>query len=153
VPLIDDLIELECLAEQETDSARRRRLVAVHDHMASRSEGVKVSQAAAVLGLSAPTIRAWIEAGMLDTVPDFKPVRITPSSVASAKRAVDAIRPHVHDRQLLNEVGRLLETRSLLSSPEAHAALADLEAGRTIPLTPKLLDELLPKRTRRSKSS
>src|SRR6266536_1869686 len=118
---IDDLIELRQLAEQEHDVARRRRLLGVHDRMASRTEGIRVSEAALILGLSAPTVRAWIDANVLIAVPGRTPTRVTAASLAATKRAVDEIRSHRDDRHLLADVARLLRDRGALG--------ADAEAG------------------------
>src|SRR6266704_988629 len=143
--VIDDLIELERLAEQEHDSARRRRLLGIHDRVASRTDGVPVSEAARVLGLSAPTIRAWVDAGVLGTIPNRTPVRVTATSLAATKRAVDEIRSHRDDRRLLTEVARLLRDRAALAS-DARDGIEAVRAGRLTRLDRSRLDELLPPR-------
>ncbi len=43
VEVVDDLIALAQLAEQEKDAARRGRLTVVHDNLAARDKGAKVS--------------------------------------------------------------------------------------------------------------
>jgi excisionase family DNA binding protein len=152
--IIDDLIELERLAEQELDAARRHRLIGVHDRVASRTEGVPVSEAARVLGLSAPTVRAWVDAGVLGTIPNRTPVRVTATSLATTKRAVDEIRSHRDDRHLLAEVARLLRDRAALAS-DARDGIDDMRAGRVTRLDRARLDELLPppKKAKRSSST
>ncbi|MDQ1365511.1 MAG: hypothetical protein QOE57_1553, partial [Acidimicrobiaceae bacterium] len=65
VEVVRDLIELECLAEDEDDEERRQRLIEVAERVAARDGGVKASEAAAILGVSVPTVRAWIDAGVL----------------------------------------------------------------------------------------
>ncbi len=151
---IDDLIELKQLAEQERDAARRRRLLGVHERMASRTEGVRVSQAAEVLGLSTPTVRAWLDANVLSAVQAKGPTRVTAASLAAAKRAVDEIRSHREDRHLLADVARLLRDHAALGS-DAHAGIEDLSAGRMTRLNRARLDELLPpaKEAKRSTST
>jgi predicted transcriptional regulator len=150
---IDDLIELKQLAEQERDAARRRRLLGVHERMASRTEGVRVSQAADVLGLSAPTVRAWLDAKVLIVVQGKGPVRVTAASLAAVKRAVDEIRSHRDDRRLLADVARLLRDHAALGS-DADDGIEDLRAGRVTRLDRTRLDELLPaKEAKRSTST
>jgi hypothetical protein len=151
---IDDLIELKQLAEQERDAARRRRLLGVHERMASRTEGVRVSQAADVLGLSAPTIRAWLDANVLIAVQGKRPTRVTAASLAAVKRAVDEIRSHRDDRRLLADVARLLRDHAALGS-DADDGIEDLRAGRVTRLDRARLDELLPpaKEAKRSTST
>jgi DNA-binding transcriptional MerR regulator len=147
VELVDDLLTLEALAAQENDPDRRRSLDAVRSHLADRDRGAKVSEAAKVLGLSQPTVRAWIESGILEPIPAATPVRISVLSLADVKRALDLIRRHKDDRQLLMQVMRLLRDRAALAA--ANEGLADLAAGRVVPLTDELLDEL--KATKRGK--
>jgi hypothetical protein len=151
---IDDLIELEQLAEQERDAARRHRLLGVHERVASRTEGVKVSEAADVLGLSAPTVRAWLDANVLIAIQGKRPTRVTAASLAAVKRAVDEIRSHRDDRRLLADVARLLRDHAALGS-NADAGIEDLRAGRVTRLDRARLDELLPpaKEAKRSTST
>lgn len=51
--VVDDLLELEDLGRRVGDR-ERRRLDEVRVHMAKRERGAKVSEAAAVLGVSQP---------------------------------------------------------------------------------------------------
>ena len=152
VDLVEDLIELEALAEHEADADRRRRLLNLANRVAHREGGAKVSEAAQILGVSAPTVRAWIGAGILATIPDRTPLRVELSSLAAAKRAVDAVREIKDDPHLLAEVYRLLRDRALLDQPEVRQGIEDCRAGRTVDLTPELLDELLPPPRRRKSS-
>jgi hypothetical protein len=150
--LVEDLIELEELAEDEPDAGRRRRLLTLSSRVANREGGVKVSEAAHILAISAPTVRAWIEAGLLSAIPGQRPIRIELSSLVTAKRAVDAVREIKDDTHLLAEVYRLLRDRALLDQPEVRQGIEDYRAGRTVELTPELLDELLPPARRRKSS-
>ena len=152
VDLVEDLIELEELAELEPDAGRRRRLLTLATRVADRDGGIKVSEAAQILGISAPTVRAWIEAGLLAAVPDQTPLRIGLSSLAAAKRAVDAVREIKDEPHLLADVYRLLRDRAVLARPDVHRGVEDLQAGRTTELTPELLDDLLPPPKRRKPS-
>jgi len=144
VDLVEDLIELEELAELEPDAGRRRRLLTLASRVADREGGVKVSEAAHILGISAPTVRAWIEAGLLAAVPDQTPLRVELSSLTAAKRAVDAVREIKDEPHLLADVYRLLRDRAVLDRPDVRRGVEDFQAGRTIELTPELLDDLLP---------
>ena len=152
--VVDDLITLQQLADDEDDPERRRSLDAVRDRLAARDRGVKVSEAARVLGLSQPTIRSWIEAGVLDAVPGATPVRVDVLSLASVKHAVDLLRQHADDRQLLVQVMRVLRDRAALEG--ADEGFADYRAGRVVPLGDDLRREIADLRRRekepRSKS-
>lgn len=154
--VVDDLITLQQLAHHEDDPDRRRSLDAVRDRLAARDHGVKVSEAARVLGFSQPTIRSWIEAGVLDPVPGVTPVRVDVGSLAAVKHAVDLLREHADDRRLLADVMRLLRDRAALEGEGVRQGFDDLTAGRVVPLTDDLLEEIAAtkgKKRSRSKSS
>jgi len=138
--VLDDLVELQGLAAVESDPARRRSLDEVRTHVARRERGAKVSEAAKVLGLSQPTVRVWLDAGLLAMVPDTKPVRIDVLSIADVRRALDLIREHADYRQLLVHVMRILRDRAALDGSEE--GFADLRAGRVVPLGDDLVGEI-----------
>lgn len=152
VEIVDDLIALAQLAEQESDPSRRTRLAAVHDHVAGRDKGAKVSEAAQILGVSAPTVRSWIATGILAPLPG-RPVRVDVRSLAAAKRAVDLIRQHKDDRHLLADVARVLRDRAVLAGADVAAGIDDLRSGRVTRLDRAQLDALLPPPPKRSKRS
>lgn len=144
--LVSDLIELERLAEEEPDSQRRRTLVGIHHNLATRSGGAKVADAARLLQVSLPTVRAWIEAGVLDEVPEKTPRRVTFETLAGVKRALDEIRAGADDRQLLVHVMRILRDRAALEGSET--AFEDIRAGRVVPLGDDLKAEIAELRER-----
>ncbi len=150
--VVDDLIALQRLAEDEEDPERRQTLDAVRTRLAARDRGVKVADAAKVLGLTAPTVRSWLEAGVLDEVAGAPPVRVEVRSLAEVKHAVDLLRQHGHDRNLLVAVMRLLRDRTALES--ADAGFDDYRAGRVVPLgdLESEIAELRKEKGRRSKS-
>lgn len=88
VAVVDDILALDELAAHENDPERRRSIDAVRAHVARRHRGAKVSEAADVLGVSQPTVRAWVDAGVLTAVAGTKPVRIEVLSLADVKRAL-----------------------------------------------------------------
>lgn len=138
--VVGDLLELQDLASDEEDPERKRSLSEVASHVAGRERGAKVSEAAAVLGVSQPTVRAWIDSGVLPAVAGTKPVRIEVLALAETKRAVDLIREHAQDRQLLIGVMRILRDRAALEGTEE--GFADLRAGRVVPLGDDLQAEI-----------
>jgi hypothetical protein len=140
--VVDDLIALQRLAEEEDDPQRRETLDAVRSRLAARDRGVKVADAAKVLGLTPPTVRSWMEAGVLDEVAGATPVRIEVRSLAEAKHAVDLLREHGHDRNLLVAVMRQLRDRAALEMPGVREGFDDLASGRVVPLSDDLLAEL-----------
>lgn len=140
--VLEDLLELGELANVEQDPERRRSLDVVRTHVAHRARGAKVSEAADLLGISQPTVRAWIASDVLKPVPGSKPVRVDLLALADVKRALDLIRDHVDDRQLLVHVMRLLLDRAALEGADVRQGFEDVAAGRVLPLTDDLLDEL-----------
>jgi hypothetical protein len=152
--VVTDLIELERLAEDESDSERRKALIGIHDNLAARSGGAKVADVARLLNVSPPTVRAWIGAGVLDEIPDKTPRRVTFESLTAAKRALDQIRAHADDRPLLIQVMRILRDRAALEGSEE--GFEDLRVGRVVPLGHDLKAEIAQLRKkepgRRSKS-
>lgn len=152
--VVEDLIALQRLAEQERDAVRRRSLDAIRGHVAERDGGAKVGEAAQVLGVSAPTVRAWIKAGALRTVAGSSPLRIDVTSLAATKSVIDELRRHRDDGRLLAEVLRVLRDRGALAGDDVAAAVDDLAAGRVRRLDANRLEELLPTtRTQTSTSS
>jgi len=153
VEIVDDLNRLHDLERGESDPARRRELAEIRNRLAHRDRGAKVSEAAQLLDVSPPTVRAWIEASVLDAIPGSSPVRIDTLSLAEVKRAVDLVRANLDDRQLLVHVMRLIRDRAALEG--ADQAIEDYQAGKTLPLADDLKAEIarLKRETgRRSKS-
>jgi transposase-like protein len=140
--VVEDLLALEQLAEQEDDPDRREAIELVRSHLADRDRGAKVSEVAQLLGLSQPTVRAWMEAGVLEARDETKPARVDVLSLAEVKRVVDLLRTHGHDRNLLVAVTHLVRDRGAQAGDDARHGLEDLAARRTVPLTDELLDEL-----------
>ncbi len=153
IDFVADLVELERLANLEPDKTKRWRIIGVHDRLASRANGSKVSEAVAVLGLSAPTIRAWIDAGVLETVPNQKPTRVTYRSLARAKLALDEVRAHGENLQLLASVLRELRDRATLEDPALPDALDDLSHGQIRRVDLDQLNEIIPGSRRRRPST
>lgn len=153
IDLVSDLVELEHLAAAEDDDDRRRRLLKLRDRLAERADGAKVSEAASVLGLSVPTVRSWVAAGVLEAIPGRQPARVTYASLALAKRALDKLRRHHDDRPLLVAVMRRLRDRAVLENPSLDRALDDVAAGRLTPVRAEDLDVLIPGSRGRSSSS
>lgn len=152
--VIEDLLALQRLAGEERDAARRQALDEVRQHVAERDRGAKVGEAAEMLGVSAPTVRAWIEAGALRTVAGSSPLRVGMMSLAATKSVLDEIRRHRDDRHLLADVLRVLRDRGVLAGEDVAAGVGDLAAGRLRRLDRASLAELLPStRTEPSTSS
>lgn len=154
VEVVHDLIALQRLADLEGDAARRQTLKVVQRHLAEREPGAKVAEAAALLDVSAPTIRSWVDAGLLRAVSGAKPLRVEVTSLARVKQLVDELRSRRDDQHLLAEVARVLRDRSALAGDDVASALEDASSGGLRVLDEEVLDELLPpEKVKRSKSA
>lgn len=114
----------------------RRRVRAAEEDLAEleRRLGaetpVEVSQAAKILEVSPPTVRAWAKRGVLQRVPGRSPMAITFDSVRRTRRLLGELRAHGTDREF---VQRLLDTaldQRELSRPEATRGLEQWRAGQ-----------------------
>lgn len=96
------------LSEPDLPPAAGRWLAAIVERADQAGDGVPVSVAARLLDITEPTVRTWLERGVLDAVPDAKPVSITPRSLGEALAASSTIRRIGQDERLLR---RLLDAR------------------------------------------
>jgi hypothetical protein len=140
VEVLGDLLALDELALNDGDASRRDALIAIRDHIAQRDEGAKVSDAADVLGVSQPTVRSWLEAGILQSVVGRRPVRIELLSLADVKRALEAVRESEIEGQLLASVRRFLRDKAVLAG--AEEGLAEVRLNRTRPIGDDLRAEM-----------
>jgi excisionase family DNA binding protein len=107
--------------------------VARLDRPASESSGLPVSQAADYLGVSEPTVRAWLKRGVLHRVPHAKPVLVERSSLRSAHRAVEELRRRGRDRDWLHALVDLLHDRAERRRPELLRGMEELKRGQLEP--------------------
>lgn len=142
IDLVHDLDVLRELAEQEEDPERRQLLDSMRSRLADRDRGAKVSEAAEILGVSPPTVRSWIRAGVLVSVEGALPVRIDLLNLADVKHAVDLLRARGEDRDLLAAVYRILRDRGLLESEQFAAGIEDARGGRLVPIGDDLRREI-----------
>ncbi|MGQ0743466.1 MAG: hypothetical protein ACT4OS_03845 [Acidimicrobiales bacterium] len=87
--------------------------------------------------------------GLLTTVRDAKPVRVEVLALAETKRALDLVREHADDRQLLAQVMRILRDHAALEGSDE--GFADYRAGRVVPLGDDLRGEIADLRRRERK--
>jgi hypothetical protein len=101
--------------------------------------GVSVADAAAVLQISQPTVRAWMQRGVLQRAGDSRPAKITESSLGEAVAAVETIRQAGSGRQLRHVLDALEDRRT---RAQLEAAIAELEAGGLAEVDPDDFDDL-----------
>ncbi len=142
IDVVHDLNVLRELAEHEDDPERRHALDSIRNRLADRDRGAKVSEVAEILQVSQPTVRSWIKVGLLKSVDGTTPVRADLLNLADVKHAVDLLREHGHDRDLLAAIHRRLRDRDLLGSADLAGSIEDVRAGRTVPVGDDLRKEI-----------
>lgn len=125
---VADLNAIDDLAEGEADPKRRDVLRSLADRLARNTEGAKVSEAAELLGVTPPTVRTWIEAGVLRAVPESTPRRVDIVDLARTVRRVNQLRTDGHTRNLLSA----LQNRSLDLDNVAIAAICQRRGVRRL---------------------
>ncbi len=108
----------------------RRRLASVRDRRLSEVPGVPVSVAAGVLGLSAQSVRAWLDAGVLDAVPDSQPLQVSTPRLVLVVSLVHRLRRAGLDRDLLRAVVDRLEDARISTLPQVRRSLDQLHRGQ-----------------------
>jgi hypothetical protein len=102
--------------------------------------GIPVSDASVALGISEPTVRAWLKRGVLQRAGITKPVKVTESSLGEALAAVETIREAGGDGRQLRRVLDAIEDRR--TRVELRAAIAELETGQLLDIDPDDVQKL-----------
>jgi hypothetical protein len=98
--------------------------------------GVPVAISALLLKVSEPTVRSWVDKGVLEAVADSHPLAVRPRSLGQVLGAVTFIRQNVGEEpRLLNYLSERLEFDDLRSRIK--------ELGQSIELTPGKVEEEL----------
>ena len=107
--------------------------VARLDLRASALPGLSVAETADYLGVSEPTVRAWIRRGVLRKVPNARPVLVERSSLRAAHRAIEELRRRGEDRDWLRALVDLLHDRTERARPELVRGMDELKQGQLEP--------------------
>jgi DNA-binding transcriptional MerR regulator len=97
---------------------------------------VRLSVAADLLELSLPTIRAWMERGLLDEVTESSPQRVSFGSVLEVRPVLRDLRALGEDRNLLAAVSARLEDERDLADPDLRRSLGEMHRGDLVDVTP-----------------
>lgn len=95
---------------------------------------VEVSQAARILGVSPPTVRAWAKRGVLKRVPGRSPAALTFDSVRRTRRLLGELRAQGDDREFVQRLLDAALDQRELSRSEATRGLEQWRAGRATPV-------------------
>lgn len=127
---VADVEDLDAvLADASVEPRLRKRLTHIRERRLAEVPGVPVSVAAGMLGLSPQTVRAWLGAGVLDGVPDARPVKVSTGRLAEVVSLVERLRRAGRDRDLLTAVVDRLEDESVLAQPRVLRSLEQLRQG------------------------
>lgn len=103
------------------------------DRAVPNAHGLPVAEAAEYLGVSEPTIRAWLDRSVLDAVPEVKPVLVERSSLRRVHRAVGELRRRGQDRDWLRALVDVLHDHAERERPEIAAGVDELARGELEP--------------------
>lgn len=107
-------------------SARLEQRVAV-------SPGLPVAETAEYLGVSEPTVRAWLDRGVLERLDGSKPILVGRDSVRRAGRFLQELRERGQDRDWMQALVDLLQDTVETQRPEIKQGLDELKRGRLEP--------------------
>lgn len=131
--LLDDVAKLHEVAETlPAGDQRARELESVAGRWLASAPGMRPSIAAALLGLSEPTVRAWTGRGIL-RIRSRKPrLLLDPASVLEVRQLVSELRLAGRTRDLLDEVYSRLADERQLADPDLAESLAQMHRGEYI---------------------
>lgn len=119
-------VKLESIVERlEALSARMQEALDL-------SGGVTVAQAAKRLEVSEPTVRKWLDEGLLARVAGRKPVEISQRSVIDVERVLGSVRENYPARQWGEALGAFLHDRDLLGQEWVREGMEQLKRGELV---------------------
>ncbi len=95
----------------------------------ARGTGLSVEAAAQYLDVSAPTVRAWTQRGVLERKPGSKPLQIDRESARRVHRALGELRARGQDRDWLAALVDYLHDVSDRRSESVRTGLDELARG------------------------
>jgi len=131
---IDELDELEGALTRNKDA--RLKVIRLRRRRLDEAPSVRLSTAGKLLDLSLPTIRVWIERGLLDEVDGSSPRRITLGSVLEVRPLVRELRTLGRDRNLLEAVLARLEDDHVLADRKLRRSRDEMSRGELVDITP-----------------
>jgi hypothetical protein len=94
------------------------------------STAVEVSQAAKILAVSAPTVRAWAKRGILEVLPGRSPMAVSFESLRRTRRLLGELRKQGGDREYVERLLDAALDQRELSRPAAARGIAQWRAGK-----------------------
>lgn len=119
----------------ELDRARNAvdAVIARLEKQFNGAHGVAVSEAAEYLGVTAPTVRAWLKRGILKRVRGKRPIQVTSDSLRQTQRLLEELRSRGQDRDWLQSLVDYLHDAETRRRPGVRRRLEELRRGQTEP--------------------
>ncbi len=136
--LLDALNDVEAFepAVKSNQRAHRRLQDARRESLRALSP-VRISTAAAILGVSEPTARLWTDGGLLEEVAKRPVRRVSPDSVLRILPIVRDLKRQGRNRNLLDAIFNRLDDEAQLADPGLLESLEQMRRGDTIDITPR----------------
>ena len=131
--LLDDVAKLhEVAGTLPEGDERAQALESVAERWLASAPGMRPSIAASLLGLSEPTVRAWVKRGILRARSARPRLLLDPASVLEVRRLVADLRRAGKSRGLLDEVYNRLADEQLLADLDLAESLAQMRRGEYV---------------------
>jgi hypothetical protein len=130
-----ELVE-QLRAQQEAISAALELVRGASARLEARvaaSPGLPVAETAEYLSVSEPTVRSWLDRGVLDRLEGSKPILVERGSVRRAGRLLQELRERGHDRDWMQALVDLLHDTAEAQRPEIKRGLGELRRGKLEP--------------------
>jgi len=133
---VADVEDLDAaLADDSVRPPVRHRLTEIRQRRLAEVPGVPVTTAARILGLSAQSVRAWLQAGVLEPMPGSAPLKVATGRLAEVASLVHQLRQAGHDRDLLRIIVDRLEDERVTAHPQVRRSLDQLHQGHLEPFS------------------
>ena len=96
--------------------------------------GLSVGQAASRLGVSEPTVRKWLRAGLLDAVPARKPIQVSHDSLVRLEALLSRVREALPERNTARALAAYLHDRAVLDEDWVAKGVAAYRRGEFEPV-------------------
>jgi DNA-binding transcriptional MerR regulator len=131
--LLNDVTSLHQVAGTlPAGDERAQTLESVANRWLASAPGMRPSIAAALLGLSEPTVRAWARRGILQIRSSKPRLLLDPASVLEVRQLVSDLRQAGRTRDLLDEVFNRLADEQQLADPDLAESLAQMRQGKYV---------------------
>jgi len=131
--LLDDVAKLHEVAHTlPAGDKRAQALESVAEHRLASAPGMRPSIAAAILGLSEPTVRAWARRGIFGIRSRKPRLLLDAASVLEVRHLVAGLREAGQSRGLLDAVYNRLADEQMLADPDLLKSLEQMHRGEYI---------------------